>query len=282
MNNSFRISEKQIHDYNERGHVKLDSVMLEEEVSYYRKHINLFIQNHHIKNSGVERLVQGQQEKWIYISNIWRLDMTIRSLILMPLFGELAAKLLNVPTVRLFRDQTYFKLPGGSATPWHQDAYFMPLDTDRIVTMWLPLVEIVPEMGPMNYADGSQKKAIFHGVSRPEPEHMKSFTESICKKGFNVSSYSHFSLGDVAFHSGWTLHSAPVNQSNHVREVIVIVYYADGAHISCIKNASESTSFQEQFAESMRKETLASCFPGLGSGDLAQTEMNPIVFGLGR
>ena len=51
---------------------------------------------------------------------------------------------MQVEAVRLFRDQSYFKGPDGANTPWHQDAYFMPLDSEKILTMWIPLTDITP------------------------------------------------------------------------------------------------------------------------------------------
>ena len=35
---------------------------------------------------------------------------------------------------------------GGGYTPWHQDAMYRPLDGHQCITMWMPLVDIVPSM----------------------------------------------------------------------------------------------------------------------------------------
>jgi ectoine hydroxylase-related dioxygenase (phytanoyl-CoA dioxygenase family) len=59
----------------------------------------------------------------------------------------------------------YAATPGSGITPWHQDQLYWPLDTGSTVTMWMPLVEVVPEMGCMRLASGSHKgarSAIFH------------------------------------------------------------------------------------------------------------------------
>ena len=47
----------------------------------------------------------------------------------------------------LYHDQALFKEPGGGPTPWHQDQYYWPFDTDKTITMWMPLVEVGPVAG---------------------------------------------------------------------------------------------------------------------------------------
>jgi hypothetical protein len=35
--------------------------------------------------------------------------------------------------------------------------------------------------------------------------------------------------GDATFHNGWTLQSAPGNQSSTMRELMTVIYHADSA-----------------------------------------------------
>jgi ectoine hydroxylase-related dioxygenase (phytanoyl-CoA dioxygenase family) len=71
--------------------------------------------------------------------------------------------------------------------------------------------------------------------------------------------------GDATFHGGWTLHSAPGNQTGVTREVMTIIYVADGAHASKPDN-------------SHRANDLADWMPGLKSGDLVASPLNPLVY----
>src|SRR6185295_6998121 len=83
----------------------------------------------------------------------------VRRFVCAPRFARVAALLLGVCGVRLYHDQALFKEPGGRPTPWHRDQYYWPLDTDDTVTMWMPLVDVSLEMGPMTFASGSQAAA---------------------------------------------------------------------------------------------------------------------------
>lgn len=278
LSSKYLVLPEQIHKFQEQGHILLRSVASQAEIDAYRPHILKTIQRSLEENHAIEKLVQGSQENWIYINNLWSQDDIARRFILASRFGQIAAELLGVDAVRLFRDQTYFKKPGGTDTPWHQDGYFMPLNTDKIITMWLPLVDVTPEMAPMSFVTGSHRGAKYLGTSMPQPEKMQEFAESIIQRGYELTSYESFAAGDITFHSGWTLHSAPTNKSDRTREVLVIVYYADGACIAQPKQMDSQAPFQERFAEQMRQQTQASCFPGLQPGDLAVTPMNPLIY----
>lgn len=278
LSTNFPLNAEQIQQFREHGHICLKGVVTQVEMDAYRPHILDAMKQHQEQNHEIEKLVQGNQRNWIYINNLWELNETARRFILASRFGKLAAGLLGVDAVRLFRDQTYFKKPGGTCTPWHQDGYFMPLDTEKIITMWLPLVEVTPEMAPMSFVDGSHHGAEYLGTSTPQEEQNQAFTNSIVKQGYQLTNYGHFAPGDVTFHSGWTLHYAPANCSNRTREVLVMVYYVDGARIAQPRTITADSPMQEHFAERMRQQTLTSCFPGCQPGNLAVTSMNPLIW----
>ena len=50
----------------------------------------------------------------------------------------------QVEGVRLYHDQALNKEPGGGYTPWHCDAYYWPVQSDKIVTAWVPLQVTTP------------------------------------------------------------------------------------------------------------------------------------------
>lgn len=64
---------------------------------------------------------------------------------------------------------------------------------------------------------------------------------------------------------------------SNTRHVIAIVYYADGAKIS-MPGLPVGASEHEHFLQVILKKHLSLCFPGLKHNDLANTEMNPIIY----
>jgi ectoine hydroxylase-related dioxygenase (phytanoyl-CoA dioxygenase family) len=71
--------------------------------------------------------------------------------------------------------------------------------------------------------------------------------------------------GDATFHYGWTLHGAPGNSSNRNREVMTIIWYPDGTRVGPLDNAN-------------RLRDRNRWMPELNPGDLAASELNPLVF----
>ena len=70
--------------------------------------------------------------------------------------------------------------------------------------------------------------------------------------------------GDATFHAGWTLHSAPGNQSPNMREVMTIIYMADGAKVTEPKNKNQ---------EADRERWLMS----KAIGTLIDSPLNPVL-----
>ena len=71
--------------------------------------------------------------------------------------------------------------------------------------------------------------------------------------------------GDATFHSGDTLHSALANSSALRREVLAITYFADGTRVM-------------EPNHEHRRVDLKEFLPGLKGGDLAASELNPLLY----
>src|SRR5512140_3690692 len=93
---------------------------------------------------------------FIQVMNLWVRDEAVRRYVLARRFAKIAADLMGVKGVRIYHDQALYKEAGGGITPWHQDHYYWPMDTDNTITMWMPLMDITPEMGTLVFASGSQ------------------------------------------------------------------------------------------------------------------------------
>ncbi len=70
--------------------------------------------------------------------------------------------------------------------------------------------------------------------------------------------------GDATFHGGWTFHSAGPNPTDHLRPVMTVIYFADGARV-----LPEVTDAQEVD----RRAWLG----GRPLGALADHDLNPVL-----
>jgi len=278
LSSSYPLTQEQIASYRRDGHVLTPGLLSADEIASYRPGLVAAVDRLDREQQGMEKLVQGKNQGWKFVQNLWERDPVARQFVLAKRFAKGAADLMGVDAVRLFRDQSYFKEPGAGNTSWHQDGYFMPLDTEQIITLWLPLHEITPDMAPMHYFNGSHRSG-YLGVSGPSLESIQKFQETTLQKGYTLHNYGHFAVGDAAFHSGWTLHGSLTNHSSRTREALVIVYYADGAHVRVdVPFMALIPMPEELYATRVRRENLAQRLPGLKAGDLAASPANPLVY----
>ncbi len=249
IDGTYPIPASKAEEFERNGHVKLENVFSREEIEAYRLHV---------KNA-VER--GGGKRN----CNVWTVDEPSREFVTSPRLARIAADLLRVDGVRLLRDEPYFKNREDFNTPWHQDAFFIPLDTQKILTLWIPLTDMDPEMAPMSYFDGSHK-AGFLGLCGPGDKSMATFEGRVSQAGYHVSNYGSFQAGDLAVHAGQTLHCSGRNRSDRLREVIIILYFADGARVTDSSQLPPGGP------------PLEVILPGMRPGDLAESALTPLVF----
>ena len=200
---------------------------------------------------------------FLQVTNLWQKDSAVKSFVFEKRFAQLAADLLGVEKVRLYHDQALFKEPGGGHTPWHQDKYYWPLDTDKMVTMWMPLVDIDEKMGVITFASGSHTLGAIDNVEISDKSE-QFYDRYISERKFPIEKADKMKAGDATFHLGWTIHSAGPNCSNRMREVMTIIYFADRAKIT-------DPNSRHQQAD------LDAWFPGQRPGEIAGSDLNPIM-----
>ncbi|MEF3303911.1 phytanoyl-CoA dioxygenase family protein [Paenibacillus sp. GYB003] len=263
MDDEYPISDEQAAYYREKGHIVLRQVANASEIAAYRPAIADFVRERNVHAKPLhERDTYGKA--FIQIGNLWTQNEAVRTFVLARRFAKIAADLMGVSGVRIYHDQALFKEPGGGHTPWHQDQIYWPVDTSDMITMWMPLVPVSEQVGSMTFASGSHKAGYISKTVISDESHrtLKAYIDS---KGLETVNYGALAAGDATFHAGWTLHSAPGNPTETMREVMTVIYYADGARV--LEPDSNA-----------RKNDLQAWFPGLKPGDPAASRLNPLVY----
>ncbi len=247
------------------GHVLLRSVCSSEEVAFYRRAIVETIDRLDSKPPAFEdRDTYGKAFR--QTQNLRLVDSRVRAFALAERFARIAADLMGVDGVRIYHDQSLFKEPGDGCnlTPWHQDLYYWPLSKPSACGLWMPLVDVEPDMGGMMFASGSHRLGCLgeHSISDASQVEFEKLIRELALPIFPVG---RMRAGDATFHMGWTLHAASGNSANKVREAMVVTYFADGTRIARPTNASQ---------EHDRNHFLG----GRQPGELADSELNTLVF----
>ena len=260
----YPVTDEQVAAFAADGFVRLAQVATREEAAAYRAPIATAVERLSTETRPLaERDSYGMA--FLQVMNLWRHDPHVARFVLARRFAGVAARLLGVPRVRLYHDQALFKEPGGGYTPWHQDAMYWPLDGARCLTMWMPLVDITPAHGGLAFATGSHVDGPLSdiGISDASEEH---FDRLLAERGTRVDEPVAMQAGDASFHSGWTVHRALGNSSTAMREVMTVIWFADGLPVLEPANGAQAND-------------LATWLPGLAPGEVAASESNPVPGG---
>lgn len=242
------------------GHAFVRGIASRNEIAQYRPVIEAAVAS--VKHDPQGR-IDDYSKLFTQVTNVWRVSEAAKQIVFSKRFAEVAARLLGVPSVRLYHDQALFKPAGSDRTPWHQDRYYWPLDTDRTITMWLPLVDVDVQMGSMIFASGSHRSSGL-GDLMISADTDRRLTSIIEERGWPIWSEP-VGAGDATFHAGGTLHSAGANRSDRVREVLTVIYFATGTHVATPSNPNQRID-------------LEVFLPGARPGEEAKSELNPILY----
>jgi ectoine hydroxylase-related dioxygenase (phytanoyl-CoA dioxygenase family) len=252
------ITASEIKRYRERGFAKFESCLDPMYLERFRPEIARVVREMTAAQAPLaERGTYGKA--FLQAINLWQRSALIEEFVRNQHLARIAAELMGCTNVRVYHDQGLFKEPGGGFTPWHCDQVYWPLEC-RTITAWIPLVPVPLEMGPLQFSIGSHRADFGrHLTIGDESERVLART----LKDLPVEEQP-FALGDVSFHDGWTFHRAGSNTTEHMRDVMTVIYYPDGARMIAPRSGAHERDG-------------AKFFPGIVPGQVAATEMNPLL-----
>ncbi|MEV4518174.1 phytanoyl-CoA dioxygenase family protein [Dactylosporangium sp. NPDC049525] len=262
LDRHYAVSLDDVDRYAADGYVKLRGVLSADVVAHYEPEITeqvIRLNTQHLPLS--ER--DTYSRAFLQVGNLWRHSEKVREFAFSRRMAGIAAQLLQVPAVRLYHDQALYKEAGGGFTPWHVDQHYWPLSTDRTVTVWIPLQDTPMELGPLTFAAGSHRSGYGREMEISD-ESEAQLNAFVAEAGYRVDD-SPFAVGDVSFHSGWTIHRAPGNTSATPRRVMTVIYM-DAA----IRVARPTNRYQEN--------DLAAWLDSRPVGRVADGPLNPVLW----
>jgi hypothetical protein len=160
----------------------------------------------------------------------------IRSLVLEPIIGAIAARLAGTDTIRLWDDQLVWKPPShaagdGPVVGWHTDrAYWMTCTSEEMLTAWIPFHDCPKAMGPIIYIEGSHRW--------PETEAMRTFNAQnleelegrfIGEAAGTLKRVIALRKGQMSFHHSRLIHGSDVNRGTSPR-LSLALHMQDGSN----------------------------------------------------
>jgi len=149
---------------------------------------------------------KGIDVPFLQLFNLWKSSESnenIKKLVLSPRLAQIAASLLGSKSVCIYQDSLFVKRPGDGDTQWHSDLNLAPLDTNKFVTVWIPLTEIKKNTTGLRFASGSHRDfSLGHWWDKSQRSNWD------LSDRYVVEDYGAIPLGSASWHHGWVLHTA--------------------------------------------------------------------------
>ncbi len=188
-----------------------------------------------------EEMLRGTDYKSVtsYVDDAFRAahhpERTIplaHDVVLSPVTGRNCARLLRGnPRVRMLQSTLLAKWGAADdgqhgPTPYHQDFPGHALDRSEMLTIWIALNDITPDMGSLRFCEGSHRfGALGRSFVRAGDD---AFSQHPWLKDLPLSPPLTLRPGDATIHHGLTIHGAPRN-TTHDPRIVLQALYVDAA-----------------------------------------------------
>jgi ectoine hydroxylase-related dioxygenase (phytanoyl-CoA dioxygenase family) len=254
------LTQEQIDSYREIGYLKLKHVLSPNLLEHYRQIIH-----DRVADLSRDALPIDQRDTYgkafLQIMNLWTSSPEVKEFVFGKRLARIAANLIGASGVRIYHDQALYKEAGGGITPWHADQYYWPVDSDRTVTVWVPLQTTPREMGPLIFSEKSHRLQLGRDLEISDESEL---TLKQALESFTLEN-SDYDLGDVSFHAGWTFHRAGPNTTDRPREVMTMIYMDESIRLTPAKNKNHLADMERWM-------------PNLKPGDELSSPLNPILY----
>ena len=262
LNEPYLLEKEQIDFYQKNRFIKLKEVFDAETIAFFNHAISERVDQMNTQTTPLEeRSTYGKA--FLQLFNLWREDEVVKELVFSKRLAKIATDLMQTSGARMYHDQALFKEGGGGITPWHADQYYWPLETDKTITVWIPLQHTPHEMGPLEFSASS------HHIVEGRDLGISDESEQKIQQKLRVTDYTHviepFDLGEVSFHSGWVFHRAGVNSTDQTRKVMTVIYMDKEMKLKAPENDNQVNDWN-------------TWCPGAKIGEVINSSINPVLF----
>lgn len=204
------VSSEEVEHYREHGWVKLDGLLSEVLASAVLDEVLRLLQTAGVGPS------TSINNNGLSVANPRQHSELLAAAAASPALGAAAAALIGEP-LRLFSDSVHGRPADGTdrGTQWHQDLIAMPFDRATAGGLWTALVEITPEMGPVQYLSGSHRLPPMGRYYEPGPGAAGEYPWLL--ERYPPCPAFHLRPGDTLAHHCLTMHGAAPNLGDRPR-----------------------------------------------------------------
>ena len=259
LTKSYKLTTNDIKSFQKNGFVKLKNVLTPDVTQVLRYEILSLLKKTFKNYNDVKK------NRFLSLEMMWLENTSIREFVLSSRIAKICAELLSVKKIRLYHDNALVKESGCGRTPWHYDDHHFPLDTNDVITAWIPAQAIPVEMGPLTFAEPLEVYKLVKDIEFNEfdTSYDRKINNVFKKKQVSIVEEP-FELGEVSFHHNLSFHTASENKTTQSRVVLANTYFADGARV--VKNPTMISGDWKKF------------IPETKPGEIVSSNLNPICW----
>jgi len=224
LDTEYPMAEEQVTTMHEQGWAPLPGLLSKEAVEGIRARLATQQVRTRIAATAYRRLRDGETASDVKNSNVsheamaWK-DPFFRNLATSRRLAGAAVRLMRQPNALLAEDASFTKPREGGPTNPHQDYSYRPVDRKGGIAIWIALVDISEDMGPLYYLEASHSEGPLglHGGNDIREQYPHLFDSRI------VAGKA-MSAGDAQAHWDLTVHGAVPNSTDRAREAYVVRY----------------------------------------------------------
>tara|TARA_A100001011_G_scaffold195390_1_gene203747 strand:+ start:2640 stop:3650 length:1011 start_codon:yes stop_codon:yes gene_type:complete len=259
LSRPYNLTINNIKTFQRNGFIKLKNILTPAAIHVLRCEILSLLKKTFKNYSEIKR------NRFLSLEMMWLENSLIRKFVFSSRITKICADLLSVKKIRLYHDNALVKESGCGRTPWHYDDHHFPLETNDVITVWIPAQAIPVEMGPLTFAKPLEVYKLVKNIKFNEfdTSYDKKINDVFKAKKVSIVEEP-FELGEVSFHHNLSFHTASENKTTQSRIVLANTYFADGARV--VNDPTMVSGDWKKF------------IPATKPGEIASSNLNPICW----
>ena len=259
LSKPYNLTEHDIKTFQKNGFIKLKNVFTPGALQVLRREILTLLRK------TFTNYYEMKKNRFLSLEMMWVENSVIREFVLSSRIAKICADLLSAKKIRLYHDNALVKESGCGRTPWHYDDHHFPLETNDVITAWIPAQAIPIEMGPLMFAKPIEVYKLVKDIefNKSDTSYDKKISDIFKKEEVSIVEEP-FELGEVSFHHNLSFHTASENKTTQSRIVLANTYFADGARV--VNNPTMISGDWKKF------------IPGTKPGQIVSSKFNPVCW----
>jgi hypothetical protein len=236
------VSESDVQVYQEKGYWVSPVLLDTSEIEKLRKAFNrIFLEDFDRELYPFDRVYNWdlQSPQLRKLNNGWWLNDDVRSVVLSPKLGCVAARLMQTDEVRVWHDQVVIKPGVGSEgrnylegnIGWHQDyAHWQVSSSQEMCTLWIALQDTDLSNGGMRTVIGSHKWGLAPDADSFHDKDLEMLKRQYSAKREWIEEPCILEAGQGSVHHCLCFHGSGPNTTDEPRMALIIHYMPKGTY----------------------------------------------------